>query len=372
VLDFFRLLFDGQGFPPRWSCGEWSAAHGWLHVVSDLGVFTAYLAIPITLAYLLTRRRDLPFPRVLWLFVAFIVTCGLTHLNEAVIFWHPYYRFAGVVKLATAVVSWATVFALVPTVRAALTLRTPTELEAEVAARTRELEEARQELERSNADLEHFAYTASHDLREPLRMVASYTTLLEEEHGARLDDEAKEYIHYAVDGAERMRRLLDDLLEYSRVQSRGGHMVAASTAAVLDDVLQDLKVALDEAEGRVTRGELPEVLADPSQLRQLFQNLLANAIKFRGDAPGRVHVSAEREGDRWRFAVRDEGIGLDPSQAERIFKIFKRLHPRGQYEGTGLGLAICKRIVERHGGEIGVESQPGEGATFWFTLPAAA
>jgi len=155
-------------------------------------------------------------------------------------------------------------------------------------------------------------------------------------------------------------------------ESKDGHArIRKALAAVLDDVLQDLKVALDEAEVRVTRGELPEVLADPSQLRQLFQNLLANAIKCRGDAPGRVHVSAEREGDRWRFAVRDEGIGLDPSQAERIFKIFKRLHPRGQYEGTGLGLAICKRIVERHGGEIGVESQPGEGATFWFTLPAA-
>ncbi|MFN8536507.1 MAG: PAS domain S-box protein [Thermomicrobiales bacterium] len=236
----------------------------------------------------------------------------------------------------------------------------------------RRLRETAADLTRSNADLERFAYVASHDLQEPLRMVASYTQLLARRYRGKLDADADEFIGYAVDGALRMQQLIRDLLEYSRVGTRGRAFAPVDTAAVVDRVLGDLGAALAESGGVVERDELPTVAGDSSQLRQLFQNLIGNALKYRrpGVAP-EVRIAAAREGEWWLFRVRDNGIGIAPEHAERVFGLFQRLHTREEYAGTGLGLAICKRIVERHGGRIWVESEPGEGATFRFTLPAA-
>jgi PAS domain S-box-containing protein len=226
------------------------------------------------------------------------------------------------------------------------------------------------ELARSNAELQQFAYVASHDLQEPLRMVASFTELLAKRYRGKLDTDADEFIHYVVDGAKRMQALIEDLLTYSRVGTRGRPFAATECDAVLDRVLSDLALALAETGGAVTRDPLPTVLADEPQLGQLLQNVISNALKFRGPAPPRVHVTAARDGTHWRFAVRDNGIGIAPEHAERIFGMFQRLHARGEYPGTGIGLAVCKKIVERHGGRMWVESEPGRGATFYFTIPA--
>jgi signal transduction histidine kinase len=231
------------------------------------------------------------------------------------------------------------------------------------------LEESVAELTRSNADLQQFAYVASHDLQEPLRMVGSYTQLLARRYKGKLDADADEFIGYAVDGATRMQRLINDLLVYSRVQTQGTAFEPTDCQAVLDQALDNLRTVIDESRAAVTRGPMPAVMADERQLLQLFQNLISNAIKFHGERPPRVHISAEQKKHEWLFSVRDNGIGIKPQYADRIFLLFQRLHAGAEYPGTGIGLALCKKIVERHGGRIWMESQLGEGATFSFTIP---
>ncbi len=230
---------------------------------------------------------------------------------------------------------------------------------------------AEEELRRSNDELERFAYVASHDLQEPLRMVASFVQLLGQRYKGKLDADADEFIGYAVDGAHRMQQLIQDLLTYSRVGTRGGALVPTDTGEALDRALANLRLALDESGSLVTRDPLPVVRGDPGQLEHLFLNLVGNAIKFRSSEPSRIHVSATDAGpEGWRISVKDNGIGIEADYYERIFVIFQRLHGREQYGGTGIGLAIAKKIVERHGGRIWVDSEPGRGATFSFTLPA--
>lgn len=227
------------------------------------------------------------------------------------------------------------------------------------------------ELERSNHELERFAYVASHDLQEPLRMVTSYLQLLERRYKDKLDGDALEFIAYAVDGSNRMKALINDLLAYSRIGTRGRNFAPTDCEAVLANVLQNLRVAIAESGAIITHTPLPTLLADPGQLEQLLQNLIGNAIKFHGPRVPEVRLDVQKQGAYWLFSVADNGIGIEQQYFERIFIIFQRLHTREEFSGTGIGLAISKRIVERHGGRIWIESQPGLGTTFYFTIPAS-
>jgi signal transduction histidine kinase len=235
----------------------------------------------------------------------------------------------------------------------------------------KELSLRAQALARSNADLEQFAYVASHDLQEPLRMVSSYCQLLAQRYKDKLDSEALEFIQFAVDGARRMQVLINDLLQYSRVSTRGKPFEPVDLTEVLEDAKANLRFAIEESGAVITNDPLPTVAVDRTQITQVMQNLLGNAIKFRNEKPPRIHVGVTRDKRWWEISVRDNGIGFEQKFADRIFGVFQRLHTRDQYPGTGIGLAVVKKIVERHGGRIRAESEPGKGSCFTFTLPAS-
>ncbi|HET7365955.1 MAG TPA: PAS domain S-box protein [Burkholderiales bacterium] len=241
--------------------------------------------------------------------------------------------------------------------------------EAELRRAHDELAKKAEELQRSNAELEQFAYVASHDLQEPLRMVSSYTQLLAKRYKAELPADAQEFMHFTVDGAARMKQLIEDLLAYSRVGTKGKELVPVSLDAPLKRALTNLRAAIEESGASVSADALPTVDADEMQLAQVFQNLIGNALKFRGKQAPRIHVGALEQAGEWHISVADNGIGIEPQYFERIFMVFQRLHAMGEYPGTGIGLAICKKVAERHGGRIWVTSTPGAGSTFHFTLP---
>ncbi|WP_265110966.1 PAS domain S-box protein [Halosolutus halophilus] len=233
-----------------------------------------------------------------------------------------------------------------------------------------ERKEYQRRLEESNERLEQFAYVASHDLQEPLRMISSYLGFVQDRYGDELDDDGQEFVEFAVEGADRMREMIDGLLEFSRVETRGDPLEPIELDDSFADARRDLKLQIEEQDAEITAEPLPRVVGDGNQLRQVFQNLLSNAIEYSGDEQPRIDVSAHREGSEWVISVEDDGIGIDPADTDRIFGVFERLHAVDEHSGSGIGLALCERIVERHGGEIWVESEPGEGSTFSFTLPA--
>lgn len=240
----------------------------------------------------------------------------------------------------------------------------------DLSASQANLKQKAEQLAHSNSELEQFAYVASHDLQEPLRMVSSYTQMLAKRYKDKLDGDAEEFIGYVLDGAARMRQLIQDLLTYSRVGTAQAPLEPTDVAQVLAITLGDLEFTIQANGVKVTHDPLPTVVANDGQMKQLLQNLLVNAIKFHGERAPAIHIGAERKGADWLFSVRDNGIGIAPEYAERIFVMFQRLHSGGEYPGTGIGLSICKKIVDRFGGRIWVESEPGNGSAFYFTIPA--
>ncbi len=249
--------------------------------------------------------------------------------------------------------------------------RTFESMAARIAEREEDLVEKAAELAQSNHDLSQFAYVASHDLQEPLRMVASYLGLISSRYQGKLDKDADEFIAYAVDGAERMKRLINDLLAYSRANNRTLNVETVAAKSIVDRVLDTYAHKIGEAEAEIVVGQLPDISVDEAQIERLFANLIDNALKYRGAARPQIRISARPDGRFWEFTITDNGIGIDPKFQNKVFEIFARLHARNEYPGTGIGLASCRRVVERHGGRIWVEAAPEGGSTFKFTLPGA-
>lgn len=379
-----RLLFDTTGFPPRWHCGHWTPLHGWAHVAADALIFGAYAAIPAVIAYYTLRRRDLPFPRVAWLFVVFIVSCGVTHAIDASLFWHPWYRLSALLKMATALASWLTVYALVGVMPRALALPGAAALNV---ALTREIEERRltaealaqsnealraqaRALARSNEALEIFAFSASHELHEPLRKIVSFASLLRDEKGDALDDEGHAYIDAMHDASVRMQALVRMLLALSRVSAEEVRIEPVDADAALRRARDELDEALRAVGASVEVEPLGVVHGHATQLQQVFHNLLSNAVKYRhNERPLRVRVTARRDADHVTISLQDNGIGIDADELEEVFQPFRRLRRRSDAPGSGVGLTLCRHIIERWGGSLTASQHEGDGVTFAFTLP---
>jgi signal transduction histidine kinase len=528
VLEFFQKLFDTSDWPPRWHCGNWTDFHGWFYIVSDLLIWSAYFAIPLTILKYISKRTDAKFIRTYFLFAGFILACGSTHLLDAITFWFPAYRVNALVRFITGVVSWITVFHMIKLLPVATSLRSHAELEKEINERIKVEEElklvnhqlvAAQEiaklgnwewdvpankiswsdqlykiynkepgsdisyeaylqklhpedrdqvhntiqnafaekvfpsfihrivlsdgtqkvlqargdvvmdkdgavvkmigtaqditeaqmaqqqlverthaLEVTNAELQRFAYVASHDLQEPLRKIMTFASLLEIDVRGNASEKGQMYMEKIVQSAGRMQRLIDDILAFSSLRGSGEAFQPTDLNRVLQQVLSDIEVRIEATGATVKADGLPVIEAVPSQMQQLFQNLISNALKFRRDdvapvititarlvhadeigshqyAPGDKAGILQEHAFNWgrepfvKLEIRDNGIGFEEAYAEKIFEIFQRLHNNKSFEGTGIGLAICKKVVDNHHGSITAYGQKGKGATFQIFLP---
>lgn len=365
LTDFFRRLSDTSDWPARWYCGNWTDFHGWLYILSDLTIWLAYMAIPLILLRFLFVKKGVPLHRVFWLFGAFILLCGLTHLIDAIMFYVPVYRINALIRFLTALVSVGTVIALAKYFKEAVGLRTSQEFEYELSFR----QQAMQELSRSNKELQQFAYVASHDLQSPLKTIENYLGLLDTRYGHDLDENARKLVGVSTAAASRMRLLIKDLLDFSRVGSvTEFELVDLNTLVNL--IKEDLHEEIIASGVQLEIEPLPVLTGHQTDLRQLFQNLISNGIKYRrqGIIP-RVWVQVREQPDYFLFSVKDNGIGIESKYYERIFDLFQRLHSRNNYPGTGIGLATCKKVIDIYGGKIWIDSEVGEGTTFYFIIP---
>ena len=412
MFDFLGNLFDTTDFPARWHCGHWTTGHGWLHIASDLGVWSAYITIPCVLIYFMLQRKDLPFRTVFWLFVAFILACGSTHLMEAVIFWWPAYRLAGVIKLFTAIVSWTTVFALAPIIPQALALRSPEalqrevderrrveaelraaqrDLEARVSARTEELastnqalrmeviqrQHAQEQAEFANRMKDEFLATLSHELRTPLTAIVGWAALLKTDQLG--PEETARAIETIARNARLQTRLIEDLLDVSRIVS-GKLRIESQTVEVkkvIEAAIASTAPLADTKSIKIERSYADDaafVQGDAARLQQVAWNLLSNAVKFT-PAGGAISVQTSRAGNNAVIRIADNGEGIAPDLLPFVFDRFRQADSSTtrRHGGLGLGLAIVRHLVELHGGQVSIES-PGaaHGTTVTVILPNLA
>ncbi len=356
------LLFDTSGFPPRWTCGQWTDLHGWIHIVCDLLIFGAYFAIPVLLVWFLRKRRDVPFPTVFWLFGLFILSCGTGHLIDASLFWFPWYRLSALGKVVIAISSWATVLALIPVLPAALRLPGLQAINERLANEVKERKRAEEQLLQRNRDLEMLLHITSHDLRTPVRAIQNFSRLVEE---SSLDRQAAAHLQRVQRGADRMDKLLDDIMLMCRARQLDLASESIPASEVVAAALERIGWDPDTEPGTVKIiTPLPDLRANRAWATTALANLLSNARKFCGDVPPNVEIRGY--GDNG-IVIADRGPGIEPGHEDTIFQMFSRGVGR-TIDGTGAGLAIVRTIAERHGGAAWAAPRQGGGAEFYLTF----
>jgi len=379
VVDFFERLFKVDSWPPRWHCGYWSDFHGWLYIISDLAIWAAYFAIPTFLFFFIRKKKDVPLPKILWLFLAFILLCGITHLIDAIIFWWPAYRISAAFRFITAVVSWITVVSIVKIFPEALKLKTSAEYEKELAERKRveeDLKIAKVQAERSEQAKEQFLANMSHEIRTPMNAVIGFAQLLEE---TKLTDVQKEYIEIIQKAGNNLLVVINDILDLSKIEA--GQLEFEQTPLDVREQLRSLKTLMEPraAEKNLklsihVDSTIPaNVVGDAGRLTQVLLNLTSNAIKFTNQGEVSIYAQLVHEDEdqvKLLFLVRDTGIGIPQNRLEDVFKRFTQTHASGDKTvGTGLGLTIVKHLVELQEGSVTVNSEMGKGSDFSITLP---
>lgn len=400
-MEFLQHLFNTEGFPPRWLCGTgWLPFTGWFMIASDLMIFGAYLSIPLLLLYFINKKKDMVFHRIFWLFAAFIFACGISHLLDATMFWWPAYRLNALERFLTGLVSWATVFALIPIIPVALSLRSPKALQQEVderrraendlarlnedleriiSDRTHDLNQKAWQLEAANRELEAFSYSVSHDLKAPLRKIQQFSEMVQTQYLQNPQVEIsqsgnlKMYLERIVVNSSEMGNLIEDLLSFSRLANADLKSEPVNLSELAANIARDYLAQEPERQaefkiqpGIVTRG-------DATLLQTVLQNLLGNAWKYTAQKPHALIEFGLCDERQMRCCfVRDNGAGFDMSGVHRLFKPFQRLHAKSDFPGSGIGLANVQRVLSRHGGRIWVEAKPNEGAVFYFSLPDLA
>jgi signal transduction histidine kinase len=366
ISEFFQGLFATDKWPARWKCGEWSDFHGWVYILSELMIWTAYFLMPvIILKYFSNKKAVIKFQKVYVLFASFILLCGSTHFLDALMFWVPMYRLNALVRLATGIVSLFTLYHLIKILPTVFKQKTNIELEKEIQRR----EEAERDLAEANKNLQAFAYVASHDLQEPLRKINTFTDLLLKNNTATFDDRSKLYAKKIMSSTDRMSTMIKDVLTLSTI-NKELELTNASPTVAAKNALEDLEIKILETHAVVNIGDIPEVKGNQVYLTQLFMNLIGNAIKFSKEDPV-IDITGEEKGSHVLIYVKDNGIGINENDVDKIFSPFQRLHKQTEYEGSGIGLSICQKIIDVHGGSIRIKSRVGLGTTFIIELPKA-
>jgi signal transduction histidine kinase len=370
MFETLRLLFDTSDFPARWHCGNWTATHGWVHILSDLSIASAYAMIPLAIAsYCWVKRTELAFPKVLWLFAAFIFSCGSVHLVEAIIFWFPMYRFAALLKIITAVVSWGTVIAIIRVAPQALELPGLRRINNELQEQLVISREAGEALDRSNRDLQSFTGIVSHDLKNPISGALFMAELAKESSDAGDVQLASTQMNIVLESLREMNRFVTDLHSEAMSRKAGTDLAPLSLVHVLETVLKKLAPMLESARATVKIGNLPRVFGNETLLLQLFSNLIENAVKYRSEENPAIHIHCTSEAGSVIIRVEDNGRGIPIADRVAIFDPQVRARNAGGVSGSGLGLSLCRRIMESHHGTIEISDSSEAGTTFILRLP---
>jgi signal transduction histidine kinase len=387
-MSLFQRIFSTGEFMPHGMCYEWNPSVIWLHVLSDAFIALAYYSIPLTLVYFVRKRKDLVFDWMFVCFAVFIIACGTTHIMEIVSIWYPIYWLSGIIKAATALASVGTAILLIRIVPFALALPSPEQLRksnealqleiegkkkaaSEIESLNRELLLQSTKLENANRELESFSYSVSHDLRAPLRTMLGFARALQEDFSKNLPEQAKDFINRIGRAAERLDRIITDLLEYSRITTLEMRTRTVDLDRLIREIILEYPDLQSQSNHITIQGKLPKVLGYAPGLAQVAANLLGNGIKFvkPGEVPTIcIRADTDEAAGTSRIWFEDKGIGIPHEDQERIFKVFEQLNSQGLYGGTGIGLAVVKKTIEKMQGSVGVESEPGKGSRFWIEL----